>query len=99
MSAADRLRALGGAVQERDRQVEEPAPEPREPDVKDSVRQTVDLTGQRHLDLALWKMETAIEQRRPPKEISTQVVLAALVDVMLDDPRVGRAVRRRLEAM
>lgn len=99
MSAADRLLQLGGAVQARDRAAAaepELPPTPARP-VPEKVRQTVDLTGERHQDLARWKLETALALGVAAAEVSTQAVLAAVVDALLDDQRVARAVRMRLE--
>ncbi len=98
-SAAEKLLALGDAVAPRDRAAAaepEPVPAPARV-VPEKVRQTVDLTGARHQDLARWKLETALALGRGAAEVSTQAVLAAAVDVLLDDPRVARAVRVRLE--
>src|SRR4051794_29521760 len=74
----------------------EPAPAARrvaDPDRK--VRQTVDLTHRRHLDLARWRNETAAELEIA--RLSTQEVLAVLVDLVLEDEQVARRLRRRLE--
>lgn len=94
-SARDRAAAL------RKRDAPEPAVEEQRPTpatrpapVK-KVRQTVDLTGDRHQDLATWRLETAVALGRT--RLTTQDVLAAMVDVLLDDPGTARRVRARLE--
>ena len=99
MSAADRLLRIGDAVQARDRAAAaEPdlPPAPARP-TPAKVRQTVDLTGERHQDLAHWKLETALALGRAAAEVSTQAVLVAAVEAILEDQRVARAVRLRLE--
>ncbi len=98
MTAADRLLQLGDAVASRDRAAAAvPVPPTRPRQLPDKVRQTVDLTGRRHQDLARWKLEAALALGRSAAEVSTQAVLAAAVEALLEDERVGRAVRLRLE--
>lgn len=73
-----------------------PAPEIRaQADPRKKVRQTVDLTHQRHMELAAWRMETALALGRT--RITTQEVLAAAVEAILRDPTVARHVRAQLE--
>ena len=99
MSAGERLLQLGHAVAARDRGPAEPdrPPAPAR-ELPGKVRQTVDLSGARHQDLARWKLETALALGRSAGEVSTQAVLAAAVDAIVEDERVARAVRLRLES-
>lgn len=93
-TARDRARQ----IRQRDAPVEEQAPAPRErPAPPAKVRQTVDLTGVRHLELGAWRLDTALQLGRT--RLTTQDVLAAAVDVLLDDDMVARRVRARLEEL
>jgi hypothetical protein len=92
-NARDRAAAL------RKRDAPEPEPEkpvtpPPAPPKK--VRQTFDLPGARHQELAAWKLETALALGR--SQLSVQDILSAMVDVLLTDDIVARRVRARLEA-
>ncbi len=75
---------------------EKPTTPPRAPRTR-PVRQTVDLAPHRHHELAAWRMETALALGK--SRLTTQDVLSAAVDVLLDDPTVARRVRARLEEM
>lgn len=100
-SARDRAAAL------RKRDAPPPAAEPEVPtererlqEIRDQadarkVRQTVDLTRARHQALAVWRLETAVALGRT--RLTTQDVLAAAVDLLLDDPTVARRIRAHLE--
>lgn len=85
----------------RKRDTPQPAAEQPDPairakaDPQKKVRQTVDLTHQRHVELAAWRMETALALGRT--RITTQDVLRAAVDAILRDPTVARHVRAQLE--
>lgn len=59
------------------------------------VRQTVDLPTDTHRGLATWRLSTAITLGRT--RLSTQDVLHALVEVLLQDETVARLVRTHLE--
>ncbi len=96
-AAAD-LRARAGAIQARDRPapVDEIAPPPRPVEARTRpVRQTVDLPPEQHASLAAWRLDTALQLGRT--RLTTQDVLAAVIDVLLDDDTVARRVRARLE--
>lgn len=96
MSRAEELRARGSAIQARDRPavVEEPAAPPA-PARTRPVRQTVDLSPGRHTELATWRLDTALQLGRT--RLTTQDVLAAAIDALLEDDVVARRVRARLE--
>ena len=103
MSAAEQLRARARAIADRDRP---PAPEraagPEPAPERGPVRQTVDVSAERHDELATWRIETALALgRRPGRSnavgLTVQELLVAVVDVLLDDPSVARRVRAHLE--
>jgi hypothetical protein len=73
---------------------ETPVPKQR-PEPPKKVRQTVDISGERHLQLAAWKFDTALTLGR--SRLSVQDVLSATIDVLLDDEQMARRVRARLE--
>ncbi|MEU7817041.1 hypothetical protein [Pseudonocardia sp. NPDC049154] len=75
---------------------ETPDPKIRErSDPNRRVRQTVDLSEQRHKELAAWRMETALALG--VTRVTTQDVLAAAVNAILRDPTVARHVRAQIE--
>lgn len=90
MTAADRARALRSRSEPKPET--EPAPRPTR---TKPVRQTVDLTPQAHAALGTWRLETALALGLG--RLSTQDILAAAVDVLVEDETVGRRVRARLE--
>lgn len=59
------------------------------------VRQTVDLTQQRHRDLAAYRMDTALALGRT--RLTTQDVLAHMVELVLTDPQTSRKLRQLME--
>jgi len=93
-SARDRAAALRKRDAPEPAVEETPAPATRPAPTK-KVRQTVDLPGERHQALATWRLETAVALGRT--RLTTQDVLSAMVDVLLDDPGTARRVRARLE--
>lgn len=98
-SARDRARSLrdraaAAAEAESARAEAAPAVRPAE-DAGRKVRQTVDLTLDRHKQLGAWRLDTALALGRT--RLTTQDVLSAAVDVLLTDESVARRVRHRLE--
>lgn len=87
------------AIQQRDQAAEvEPEPAPRKgPELASNkpVRQTVDISPARHVALAQWRMETAVQLGRT--RLSAQEVLSSLIGVLLTDETVARRLRVFLE--
>lgn len=96
-SRAQSLRARSAKAAEAESARDEtPAPATRPTDTAGKkVRQTVDLTIDRHKGLGAWRLDTALALGRT--RLTTQDVLAAAVDVLLTDEQMQRRVRFRLE--
>ena len=95
MTAAERAAQMRRRAEREQPAAEEVAAQAERPARPAKVRQTVDLTRERHEEFARWRLTTALalDQTR----LTTQDALAALVDVLLDDEQVQRRVHRRLE--
>lgn len=74
---------------------ETPKQRPAPPQRTRPVRQTVDLAPDRHAELAAWRLDTALQLGRT--RLTTQDVLSAAVEALLEDETVARRVRARLE--
>lgn len=95
MSRADELKAQAARSRRTRPEADEPAPAPPpRPARTDPFRQTFDLSPERHEQLRMWKLETSM---RAGRDVSVQKILAAMVEVLLEDEQVARRVRRRLE--
>lgn len=98
MSASrDRIAKLQARRAETDAPPPDPVPAADPAGSGKKVRQTVDLSAERHAELAMWRIDAAVRLGR--STLSNQDTLRALVEVMLEDEATARRVRAKLERL